>query len=468
MTAGELLTLRGLNVIIREYQNRIKNVPGNQYIFCPVRSWQGFRILILLILILLIAPGLSAESIQDTNEPGMSPGVWGPWITSTTSSSSTIHWKTAELQPGTIEYIARDDLLRGKGEFLPVSDMMPAELHTVFLCGLCPGTDYLYRIEGQPGNYSFSTYPESGTIRFVVYGDTRNQEGWKNQDALQTSVARGIAAEKNILFVLHTGDIVYDPKNLSEWGGFFEKSGVYLPNVTFCPVPGNHEVSSAEYTDLFGLPDDYTFQCGNITVICIDSNPMNKTRENAQYSWLAGTLRESINPVFVAMHHPLYSSDEKHPGGNTNLRLRYEPFFIHSGTDAVFSAHVHAYEHYESAGIHYFTVATGGAPFYPLLAEKPAGHIFSLENTAGYAVVTVNETATLFEFIRVAEERDGLVRLFPPGDVAERVVIHKKPDRWPGIFQGLPDFSNGPDQVLNMDIKGMSDLFVASDLKYGF
>ncbi len=459
MNGREMWHWSGLGVVNRRYKKRTPGLLKKDLHLSSGTPIQGPPILMVLIIILLMTPAVSAQGGQGSERPVQATDARSPWLTNTSSSSSTIHWKTEQLLTGTIEYISIKDLLQGNDEFLPVSEMMPAQLHTVSLSGLMPGTEYQYRIKGQPGNYSFSTYPESGTVRFVVYGDTRNQEGWKNQDLLQTTVARGIATEEDILFVIHTGDIVYDPANRSEWEGFFEKSGAYLPNVTFCPVPGNHEASSAEYAEIFGLPDDYSFQCGDITVICIDSNPMNKTRGDAQRAWLVDRLHETKNLVFVAMHHPLYSSDEKHPGGYTDQRLRYEPLFIQSGTGAVFSAHVHAYEHFESGGIQYFTVATGGAPFYPLLDEKPAGHIFSLENTAGYAVVTVNETAATLEFIRVAEERDGVVRLFPPGDVAERVVIKKKAERWPVMFQGLPDLLKSPVYVFNVHITGLTELF---------
>jgi hypothetical protein len=91
------------------------------------------------------------------------------------------------------------------------------------------------------------------------------------------------------------------------------------------------------------------------------------------------------------------------------------------------------------------------------MAEKPPGHVFSLENTAGYTVVTVNETSATLEFIRVADEQDGVFRLFSPGDVAERVLIGMKPERWPAMFQGLPDLENCPVYVFNVKIEGLAE-----------
>jgi len=316
-----------------------------------------------------------------------------------------------------------------------VPEINPAILHRVTLRGLDPGTLYVYRPAGDPGLYHFQTFPSEGPFRFIVYGDTRGQEGWKNQDILRQSVANAIAREQDILFVVHTGDLVYDPENSSDWQEFFDESGNFLANTTFFPVAGNHEDTLAEYGELFGTPAWYSFSCADARVIVLNSNPMSDADEKAQEEWLSGQLARSTGWTFVALHHPLYSSETAHYGGRADLRNSWEVPFIESGVTAVFSAHVHAYEHYTREGVHYFTVGTGGAPFYPLSAEKPDGYVNSLENTVGYAVVTVSEKTAIVEFVRVAEEQGGVVKIFPPGTVAETVVIRK------GLPLPLPDLS---------------------------
>ena len=372
---------------------------------------------------------------------------WGPWITNTTSWSATIHWKTNVPGVGRIEY-AR--LHNGTPEepYETVGEGVAGVFHQVTIEGLSPGTTYAYRLGGYQGFFNFRTFPENGPVRFIVYGDTRGQEGWKNQELLRQSVADAIARENGVLFVVHTGDLVYDTGNVTDWERFFDESGEFLANTTFIPVAGNHEDNLTSYFTIFGMPAWYSFSCGDTRMIVLNSNPMSAADEKAQEEWLERELATSRDWTFVALHHPLYSSEETHYGGNPKLRTAFEALFIRGGVDAVFSAHVHAYEHYERGGVEYFTVGTGGAPFYPLSTEKPVGHVASIENTVGYAVVTVTEKTAMIEFVRVAEEQDGVVKIFPPGTVAETVVVRK------GLPLPLPDlslpFATGPMKTISI------------------
>ena len=100
-------------------------------------------------------------------------------------------------------------------------------------------------------------------------------------------------------------------------------------------------------------------------------------------------------------------------------------YFMSGGVNAVFSAHVHAYEHFQVNGVHYFTVATGGAPSYALSPDKPDGYVNSRENTLGYMRVTVNSQQALLEFVPVAEVKDKQVVVLPEGIVGERVIVRK-------------------------------------------
>jgi hypothetical protein len=195
-----------------------------------------------------------------------------------------------------------------------------------------------------------------------------------------------------------------------------------MNHVPFYPVSGNHERDSGVLQEIFGMPSWYSFRCSDVRLVVLDSNPLPPNLAAEQDQFVAGNKDHDVNWTFVALHHPPYSADPNHPGGFVDVRERWEPIFIRWGVSAVFAGHVHAYEHIEEKGIHYFTVATGGAPSYLLSPNKPEGYVKGLENTLGYVVVTVNST-TMIEFVEIANVQGNTNRVFAPGTVYERVLL---------------------------------------------
>ena len=99
---------------------------------------------------------------------------------------------------------------------------------------------------------------------------------------------------------------------------------------------------------------------------------------------------------------------------------------MEKGVDAVFNAHVHVYERYLRNSIHYMVFGNGGAPFYLLDEEKIEGYRNSLENTLGYARITVNGNEAIMDVIKVAEisgDNQEVVQMYPPGTVFETVDL---------------------------------------------
>ena len=250
--------------------------------------------------------------------------------------------------------------------------------------------------------------------------------------------------------MVHTGDLVNDPADEGEWGRFFEAAGPMLANTTFYPVPGNHEGNLSIYQERFGMPPWYSFPCSDARFTFLNSNAVSPVVASSQDSWLNATLDNKVTWNFVFLHHPLYTSEVNHWGGYADIQEKWGPVFQAGGVDAVFSAHVHAYEHFQVNGIHYFTVATGGAPSYALSADKPPGYVNSREDTLGYMRVTVNSQQVLLEFVPVAEVRDGQVVVLPEGTVGERVIITKIP---PSQDINLCHFIKRPNQVFGTPVR---------------
>ena len=283
-----------------------------------------------------------------------------------------------------------------------------------------PNGVFLFSGDTASGNWTFSTFPERGTLSFVVYGDTRDQLPLYTQDERHRLVAEQIAGEEDVLFVINTGDLVQDGNNPDDWDRFFSAAGTLLPNTTYYPVMGNHEENASLYYDIFGLPSVYLFTCGDLMVVVLDSTLWASDTRDVQAAWMDQEFTGWDGWKVVSFHYPVYSSQEDHTHVRSDLRDAWEPVLMKNGVSAVFSGHVHAYEQYHVAGIHHFILATGGAPSYTLSPEKPSGHVASIGNTLGYAVVTINpvEDGMIIRYIEIARvegrsvipHRQGIIR----------------------------------------------------------
>jgi hypothetical protein len=351
--------------------------------------------------------------------------LWGPYLTGASQTGITVNWKTSGETAGAVEY-ATGDHFNKNGTYNESVPDAAKELHHVALTGLQPDTTYHYRVrigEGYTAGHTFKTLGD-GPFTFIVYGDTREQAPLFTQLERHKLVAERIAAEKNVSFVLHTGDLVCDGGDLAEWGRFFEAARPMLDKIPLFPVAGNHECSSPDYYEIFGVALYYSFGCGNAWFSMLDSN--DGADLTAEAAWLAGDVPPGAAWKFAVCHHPLYTSDAEHWGGNPDLRERWEPTFLDTGMNAVFSAHVHVYERYRENGIQYVVLGTGGAPGYELAKEKITGYGNSLEHTLGYARITVDADRAVMEVIEVAEvsaDNREVVRTYPPGTVFETVSL---------------------------------------------
>ncbi len=385
------------------------------------------------ILLFIICPSFAYVDQTTGHSEGAPRGgetiVWGPFLTNTTNNSTFIHWRTSEPSIGRVGYVLAGPAPRGRSE-QTASEINSSLWHGVQLNNLESGSRYSYRIGTGSWNYSFMTFPRAGSFRFIVYGDTREQlPGW-SQSELHARVAERIAMEKDCIFVIHTGDLVNNPGDEDEWGRFFEAAGPMLANTTFFPAPGNHEGDITKYQEYFGMPAWYNFTIAGFDWVILDSNSLTPAMEDEQNTWINQTLSGPSKGRFVFLHHPMYTSEPGHWGGFLDVRGRWEQLFVENNVIGVFSAHVHAYEHFYEHGIHYFTVGTGGAPFYQLAPKKPVGYRTSMENTLAYSRVTVNsETCeSSIEVVKVADVNSGRITMYPPDTIAERIIIPAPPE----------------------------------------
>ncbi|MBT8508587.1 hypothetical protein AZH53_09235 [Methanomicrobiaceae archaeon CYW5] len=318
--------------------------------------------------------------------PGRSDGpngaedLWGPYLTGMDAESVQVRWHGDGVsgveyrQPGGTVWNEASAVSAGEGFwYAPIT-------------GLAPDTTYEYRLaDGLGGGpYTFTTFPAAGPVTFAVVGDTQDDPTVPVPDGRTPLVAAAIAEDEDCMFLLHLGDTVGDPRDEAEWGRFFAEMGPVIAHIPLYPVMGNHERNLTVWYAAFGYPEWYTFSCGDVPVVVLDSNDWASPRAEEQDAWLQETLAETEGSAIVAFHHPPYADDAKHPGGWRQFAERWEPLFAVHNVPLVLSGHVHAYERYDRDGRVWIVAGTGGGPLYPLTDEKGEGCIVAVERTIGY------------------------------------------------------------------------------------
>lgn len=392
--------------------------------------WLTGRVIIILLLICIPA---SAREMDTSPVPAL---VWGPWITGTTANHTIIHVKTDVPANVTVQYATERRFVQSGTYDRQAFGNGTGVLYHIPVEDLMPGTRYQYRVvygTRTTGDLHFMTCPASGPVTFIVYGDSRDELPLEETNLRHQVVAGQIAREPDVAFVIHTGDIVTDSRDMTDWDRFFAGAEGMLANTTLVPVMGNHEQDTPLWQEIFGTPATYSFDCGDIHVAVLNSNDNVWNQLSYQTAWMSRDLAGSTQLwKFVALHHPLYSSDEKHFGGWANLRKEWEDLFISTSVSAVFAGHVHAYERDTAGTVTYITEGRGGSPFYRLNETKIREYRNSSENSLGYTRIHVDPargmaTADVITVAEIDPDNGNVVSLHAPGTVTESFQLYSPP-----------------------------------------
>ncbi|MEM6959711.1 MAG: metallophosphoesterase, partial [Myxococcota bacterium] len=262
-------------------------------------------------------------------------------------------------------------------------------LGAIRLRGLRPDTAYTVRAGNATG--TLRTAPvEAEQLSFIVYGDNRTQH------QQHRAVVRAVAAEPNVRFILHTGDLVEMGGRATDWDTAFEISSELFRRTPIFPSLGNHEIygpgesGRAAYHRHLVPPGArvayYDRRFGPVRIVALDSNePFDE--DSAQLRWLRRRLDEGSDArfTFVVLHHGPISSGRH--GGHEGMREQGVPELLRdAGVDLVFSGHDHMYERGDSEGYRYIVSGGGGAPLYGVnrrlesqLAFVPAYHYLRID-----------------------------------------------------------------------------------------
>ncbi len=208
--------------------------------------------------------------------------------------------------------------------------------------------------------------------QIAVYGDTRTQHDIHREIVAQM-------ANHSFHTVFHTGDLVQQGLRQSEYDNFFQIIDPLIQTATLYPARGNHEKNKDLFLANFPYLADryYSVVADSILWIVLDSNER-LSPGSGQYQWLLQQLEDTRLPIFIMLHHPIFSSG-KH-GNAPGLGLFLPSLFERYHVKAVFAGHDHCYERSLFKGIHYITTGGGGAPLYDKSSRNDHSQIFIKEH----------------------------------------------------------------------------------------
>ncbi len=308
----------------------------------------------------------------------------GPYTVNVGAKSATVGWvvETGHAALGT----SPDSLDKAAPSL---------QAHTATFTGLKPGTTYYYNVTGtDEGKGSFKTAPRGDApFQFVVYGDTRTRH-----DVHRRVIAEMLKVASPDL-ALHTGDLVANGADSSEWPVFFDIERELLRKTAFVPALGNHERNDQNFYRFFDVPATpyYSFNWGSAHFIVLDSDIDNVAKSDAaresfwseQVRWLEDDLKKTQTAGFrfVFAHHPPMTAVARRQGDNPQMTALM-PLFEKYKVTAGFFGHDHNYQHYLSNGVHYFITGGGGAPLYDV-DRPPEGITRKVSKTENFVVVDV-------------------------------------------------------------------------------
>ena len=225
--------------------------------------------------------------------------------------------------------------------------------------------------------------------------------------------------------VLALGDEAYPRGSAANFEECYEPSWGRFKGRTK-PVPGNHEYYTERARDYFeyfgraaGDPEGgyYSYNVGSWHMVALNSN-CDEVRcgpGSSQTRWLKEDLaaNEEARCTLAYMHHPLFSSGERHGSTGGGVEGLWEALY-EADTDVILSAHEHNYERFApqdpegradpERGIRQFVVGTGGAAEnYPIGEPMENSEVYN-DQTDGVLRLKLEENGYEWDFVPVEGE----------------------------------------------------------------
>jgi hypothetical protein len=331
--------------------------------------------------------------VNVTLAPGSSgPMLRSPYLNQANHNSIVVRWRSTNSNIGRVRYGLTPENLN-----LFTDEASAQTNHEVKLTGLTPYTRYYYSVGSAvdtltpeavdttsvrtaaftiptptAADYTFRTSPVPGTAtntRIWVVGDCGR--GSATQAAGRDAYYNWMGSRTPDLN-LQLGDNAYNAGTDAEYQtGYYAMYPTIFRKMTQWSTLGNHDANNGNtdplqnwpYFDMFTFPKQaecggvpsgtehyYSFDYGNVHVICLDSQTTLASRAaNApQTVWLQNDLAATTQTwIIVIYHHPSYSKGSHNSDSEAQMVLMrevYNPIMEAGGVDLVLTGHSHNYE----------------------------------------------------------------------------------------------------------------------------
>ncbi len=295
----------------------------------------------------------------------------GPYLQLGTPTSLVVRWRTAAATDSVVRYGT------APGQLTSVVSLPTATTeHVVALTLLTPHTRYFYAVGSSSGTlaggdlaHTFTTSPATGSrtaTRLWVLGDSGTADA--NARAVRDAYVAADRTRGTDLWLM-LGDNAYTTGTDAQYqAAVFDTYPEMLRQAVLWPSFGNHDALSADsatqtgpYYEAFTLPGQgeaggapsgteayYSFDYGNLHVVCLDSTESDRTPAGPMLTWLATDLAANHAEWTIAFfHHAPYSKgshDSDTERELVEMRQYAVPLLEAGGVDLVLSGHSHSYE----------------------------------------------------------------------------------------------------------------------------
>ena len=297
----------------------------------------------------------------------------GPYLQSVTTESIFVKWRTDIVTDSKVWY---GDNPTNLSYTIELEESIIN--HEILIDGLMPNTTYYYavgtsdeQLVGADSSHYFITTPESSatqTIRAWVLGDAGTYNN--NQRAVRDAYYNYIGGEHTDMILL-LGDNAYSDGTDSEYqlAWFEDMYEDKLINSIMWSTFGNHDGNSANsetetgpYYDIFTFPRNaeaggiasgteayYSFDYGNIHIVSLNSDDVDRSTEGEMMQWLESDLNATNQTWKIVMfHHAPYTGEKNNESDYklraSEMRENAAPIMEAGGVDLVLSGHTHAYQ----------------------------------------------------------------------------------------------------------------------------